>query len=424
MTHPGDDGRLSVVVSYCAFILVGVSAGVGGVLLPAQMADYGVDRSRIGFTFFVFSAGFMLAGSLAGPMMQRFDTRATLAAGVAVFVVSALYTATRPAFAGLLVVQLFLGYGIGVLESVLNTHLARMSRAAQRVNRLHAFFGVGALVGPLLATWMLRSWPWQRVWLVIAFATAVLLLGVLLLVPKAQWSAPGHAPHAAQPGTAPTMDAAAPSPTPASRGLLAAAVRERAVVLVALFLAVYVGLEISVGNWGFSFLVDARSQSQLHAGYALSGYWLGLTVGRFVISPAASRVGLSEVGVSFLCLAGVLAACALVWLSPGPAAGAGLALLGFFLGPLFPTAMAITPRLAEARIVPTAIGIVNGVSVIGGSALPWLAGTLSQSAGTSTLLPFCAALAGLLLLLWWRLARHVPPVGEVTGAGLDRCRDN
>lgn len=414
MTRLGDDSRLSVVVSYCAFILVGVSAGVGGVLLPAQMSDYGVDRSRIGITFFVFSAGFMLAGSVVGAMMQRFGTRATLAAGVAVFVVSALYTATRPAFAGLLVVQVFLGYGIGVLESVLNTHLARLPRAAQRVNRLHAFFGVGALVGPLLATWMLRSWPWQRVWLVIALADAVLLVGVLLLVPKTGWSVPGHTPHTAKPSAAPATDDAATSAAPTSRGLLAAAVREPAVVLVALFLAVYVGLEISVGNWGFSFLVDGRSQSQLFAGYALSGYWLGLTAGRFVISPAASRAGLSEVGVSFLCLAGVLAACGLVWLSPGPAAGAGFALLGFFLGPLFPTAMAITPRLAEAHIVPTAIGIINGVSVIGGSALPWLAGTLSQAAGTSTLLPFCAALAGLLLLLWWRLARHVPPVREVS----------
>lgn len=400
----GDSSRLSVVVSYGAFVLVGVSAGVGGVLLPAQMADYGVDRSKIGITFFVFSAGFMLAGSVVGALMERFGTRTTLAGGVAVFVASALYTATRPPFAGLLVVQLFLGCGIGVVESVLNTHLARLPRAAARVNRLHAFFGVGALVGPLLATWMLRSWPWQRVWLVIAMATAVLLLGVLALVPKAGWSVPGHAP----------APAAAPASASAGRGLLAAAVREPAVVLIALFLAVYVGLEISVGNWGFSFLVDGRSQSQLVAGYALSGYWLGLTAGRFVISPAASRAGLSEVGVSFLCLVGVLVACGLVWLSPGPAAAAGFALLGFFLGPLFPTAMAITPRLAEARIVPTAIGVINGVSVIGGSALPWLAGTLTQSAGTSTLLPFCAVLAALLLLLWWRLARHVPAVPEAS----------
>lgn len=410
MTRSGDDSRLSVLVSYFAFVMVGVSAGVGGVLLPAQMADYGVDRSRIGITFFIFSAGFMLAGSVVGPMMQRFGTRTTLAVGVAVFVVSALYTATRPVFAGLLIVQVFLGYGIGVVESVLNTHLARLRRAAQRVNRLHAFFGVGALIGPLLATWMLRSWPWQRLWLVIAFADALLLVSVLLLVPRAEWSDPAN----------PALTSPTPAgPAPASRGLLTAAVREPAIVLVALFLAVYVGLEISVGNWGFSFLLDARSPSRLLAGYAMSGYWLGLTLGRFVISPTASRAGLSEVGVSFLCLAGVLAACGLVWLSPGPAAGAGLALLGFFLGPLFPTAMAITPRLAEARIVPTAIGLINGVSVIGGSVLPWLAGTLSQSAGTSTLLPFCAGLAALLVLLWWQLSRHVPPPVREPSAVLD-----
>src|SRR5947209_20430267 len=107
MVRAGDASRLSVVASYCAFILVGVSAGVGGVLLPAQMADYGVDRSKIGITFFVFSAGFMLAGTAVGALMERFGTRATLASGVAVFVASALYTATRPVFAGLLVVQVF-----------------------------------------------------------------------------------------------------------------------------------------------------------------------------------------------------------------------------------------------------------------------------------------------------------------------------
>ncbi len=46
-----------VVLSYAAFILVGVSAGVAGVLLPAQIDDYGLDKATIGTTFFTFSAG-------------------------------------------------------------------------------------------------------------------------------------------------------------------------------------------------------------------------------------------------------------------------------------------------------------------------------------------------------------------------------
>jgi hypothetical protein len=46
-----------VWLSYAAFVLVGVGAGVSDVLRPAQMAGYGVDRAAIGLTFFTGSAG-------------------------------------------------------------------------------------------------------------------------------------------------------------------------------------------------------------------------------------------------------------------------------------------------------------------------------------------------------------------------------
>ena len=383
----GDRGRQAVAASYAAFVLIGISAGVGGVMLPAQMADYGVDRTKIGVTFFVFSAGFFLAGSTAGALVQRLGTRAALGAGTALFTLMSLYTATRPAFLALVILQAPLGYGIGVLESVFNAYIAQLPRASNRVNRLHAFFGVGALLGPLLATWLLRSFAWTSVYLVIAVLLVPLVAFVLAVFPRPGVSV-GEAVH---------------------RGLLTDTLRERAVLLGALFLAVYVGLEISVGNWGFSFLVDGRGESQLLAGYAVSGYWLGLTIGRFVISPAASRLGLTEVGMSFGCLAGIVAATGLIWSAAAPAlAGAGLVLLGFFLGPIFPTTMAITPRLTHDRLVPTAIGFINGISVVGGCVLPWLAGAITQAEGVSTLVPFCVVLAVLLVLIWWRLARHVP----------------
>ena len=54
-------------------------------------------------------------------------------------------------------------------------------------------------------------------------------------------------------------------------------------------------------------------------------------------------------------------------------ASVALMLLGFFLGPIFPTVMAITPRLAPPGLAPTAIGVMNAASVVGG----WR-GTLSQ----------------------------------------------
>jgi fucose permease len=84
-------------------------------------------------------------------------------------------------------------------------------------------------------------------------------------------------------------------------------------------------------------------------------------------------------------------------------------LLGFFLGPVFPTAVAFAPRLTTDRLAPAAIGVMNAGSVVGGAALPWAAGALAQGVGTWALAPFAAALAVLQLAVWWPLAARTGP---------------
>jgi len=151
--------RRAVLVSYAAFVLVGLSAGVSGVLLPSQMVTYGVGRSAIGISFFTSSAGFVLAGVTAGALIGRLGTRTALAVGGAAYALAGLYLASRPPFGMFLLVQLVAGYGTGVLESVLNVYLAARPGATTLLNRLHAFFGVGALLGPALAAWILGFAP-------------------------------------------------------------------------------------------------------------------------------------------------------------------------------------------------------------------------------------------------------------------------
>jgi fucose permease len=203
---------------------------------------------------------------------------------------------------------------------------------------------------------------------------------------------------------------AAPGREPSRTGLFATALRTPAVLLGAAFLAVYVGLEIGVGSWGFSFLADDRSVPALIAGYTISGYWLGLTLGRFVISPLASRLGLNAVAMTFGCLGGVIASCVLIWAAPVTAMESlGFVLLGFWLGPLFPTTMAIVPSLVAARLVPAAIGVMNGLSVLGGAGLPWFAGLLGQRVGIWTLIPLALVLAVGLVVIWRLLTGRMTP---------------
>jgi fucose permease len=270
-------------------------------------------------------------------------------------------------------------------------YLAALPGSTTLLNRLHGFFGVGALLGPPLAAWITSVTAWRVVWLVLALVALPLAAGFLVAYPR--------------PPSDPVLAGAEDT---AKHRLLRTTLRERGVLLGAALLTVYVGLELSVGNWSFNYLVDARDLAKTLAGFAVSGYWLGLTAGRFLLNPIVTRLGLTTVGQMYTCLAGVTATTLLTWLLPGRVpVVAGLVVLGFFLGPIFPTAMAMATEVTTARLVPAAIGLMNAGSVIGGAALPWLAGAIAQGAGIATLLPFALVLALLQLAVWWPTARLI-----------------
>ncbi|HZN17389.1 MAG TPA: MFS transporter [Micromonosporaceae bacterium] len=382
--------RVRLVLAFAGFILIGFAAGASGVLLPAQIAHYRLDKSVIGLLFFAFSAGYVLAGAVNGWLLRRAGTRTELLLGIATFGAAALGCALPPAYPGLLVLTLVLGFGAGIIDSGLNAYVASLPRHTARLNYLHAFYGVGALLGPVLAAALLDSGlPWNAVYLVFAAGSVPMLVGFGLGYPQA---------------TPPAADG------PARPSAVAAAVRHRAIVLTALFLAVYVGVEASIGNWGYSLLVEERGQDALLAGWAVSGYWFGFTAGRFVVNTLAERAGIGPVALAFSCLAAVAAATALAWVAPADLVVVlALAALGFFLGPVFPLTIAVLPRLAPAWLVPTSIGLLIGVSVVGGAFFPWLAGTVAHHLGLGTLLPYTLLLAGLMLVSWWRIARRVAP---------------
>jgi fucose permease len=143
--------RPPVLLAYATFVLIGIAAGGNGVLLLAQMGSYVVDRATIGITFFTGSVGFVLAGFHNGSLIHRFGFRVALAVGGGAYVLVGLYLATRPPFLACVLAQVVLGYASGVLESVLNAYLASLPDARALLNQLHAFFGVGALLGPVVA---------------------------------------------------------------------------------------------------------------------------------------------------------------------------------------------------------------------------------------------------------------------------------
>jgi fucose permease len=384
--------RSRIFLSYAIFILIGISASAPGVLVRAQMPEYGIDKATIALTFITFSIAYAAGGGLSGPLLHRLGDRAALVLGTGCFLTFALLIGLRPPFAVLVAMQLIGGFGAGMLDSVLNTQIARLPDATTPLNRLHAFFGVGALIGPALAAWQLDlGLHWTATWLTIAVLLVPLLVGAVVLTPARSVAADEHGGELA------------PS-------LLRATLAHRAVWIAGVFLLIYVGAEVSIGNWGPSLLAEDRGQNVLIAGLAVSGYWLGLTVGRFTLSPLATRLGYGPIGLTNACLAGTALGTVVAWAVPGAiGAGVGLVLVGFFFGPFFPTMVAVMPQLIRAGLMPTAIGVVVAMAAIGGALLPFVAGALADWQGIWSLLPYTLVATGAMAACWWRIAVRLGP---------------
>lgn len=92
---------------------------------------------------------------------------------------------------------------------------------------------------------------------------------------------------------------------------------------------------MSVG-WVVEFLIRVRGGKASHVGYVASGFWGGLTLGRIFLADITHRLGERRMVMLYVLLS--LVVQLIFWFVPNIITNAVMiSLLGFFLGPLFPT---------------------------------------------------------------------------------------
>ena len=391
--------RLPVALSFASFILIGASDGANGVLIPSLQTQYGIDKGTLSLVFLSGTAGYLSAAFSSGPLVAALGLRRLLLLAGATFALGAGIMSLTPPFLALIPGLLLIGFGAGILDAGLNAYIAGLPRSAPILNFLHAFYGAGALLGPLVATAVLTlGGPWSRVYFLWVLVAIVVLIGCGLVFPGRPPAIPGES----------------------GGGLLAGALRQRVIWLGALFLLIYVGTEVSVGGWSYSLLTETRHAPTVLAGWAVSGYWAGLTVGRIVLGALSNQVGAERLIQG--CLGGVAAGVLLLWGSQGMVLNAaGLALIGFSLGPIFPTTIALLSTRVPARLLPSGIGFVASAASMGAALLFWVAGTLADHFGLPAVLPYVLGLTVLLIAVWLALSatprpaaaegNKAPPVG-------------
>ncbi len=389
--------RLSV--AFFGFALIGANGGAVGVILPSLSIYYHIDKSVVGLLFLTSSVGYFLSAFSSSLLLEKLGQRAFLIVGAATFLLGTLTLGIKPPFFIVLSTRLFLGFGMAIIETGLNAYVVALPRHTSLLNTLHGFYGAGALVGPVVAAALLaQQWGWNSVYLTWCLLSLPLLIGfAVVFSPKLPRSSSREVEET-RPGN-----------------VLIAASRLPIVWWASLFLLLYVGIEVSLGSWGYSYLVEGQHRQAFISSLIVSGFWFGLTLGRFTLTNIAERLGLGNVSLIYACMAGILVGVLIIWLLPFEFfAAIGFCFIGFSLGPIYPTMVALVPDLVPSRLVPSAIGLLVSLSILGIALFPWLAGILAQNTGISSLLPYTMMLTALMLLSWWVIfhgfARKFRPV--------------
>ena len=378
--------RMQIGLSFFSFILIGANDGAIGVLIPSMRTHYDINNATIGLLFLFATAGYLIASFNTGLLAEKLGYRRFLLVGVSVFLCAVLIMSLMPPFIVLLFMLLPLGFGGAILDGGQNAYIAALPRNSALLNYLHAFYGIGALLGPIIASALLViGFQWNSVYVVWVVWSVILLIGISFTF-RSQIS-PAN------------VNAENTNKAIAKRNVLLTALTTRVVWLGALFLFLYVGAEASLGSWSYSFLTEIRHGTPLLMGWVVSGYWMGLTLSRLTLAKVSQSLG--EKRLIQYCIAGVIAGVLLIWLVPiGAVSALGLCLTGFSLGPIFPTTIALMSRMVSPRILASAIGFLTSFGAMGAALFPFLAGSLAQAIGLWSLLPYVIILTIVMLCLW------------------------
>ena len=180
------------------------------------------------------------------------------------------------------------------------------------------------------------------------------------------------------------------------------ALKTKTVILGALFIFAYQGAEVSISGWVISFLISVRNGNPASIGYVTAGFWSGITIGRFVLSPIAYKVG--EKPFVYAMIVGSAVFELLVWQVPNVIGDAvALAIVGLLLGPIYPCAMVIFSKGIKRTDQVSSLSVISAFGSSGGAIAPFTTGILAQAAGAFVLHPIAIGLFGVMLVCWYGL---------------------
>jgi fucose permease len=346
-----------IFLAYVAFISLGLPDGLLGVAYPSMRETFGLPLDALGTLIFSATLGYMLSSFNSGRIVTNFGVGKLLALSCLMTGTALIGYTVAPTWFFILIIGIFAGMGAGAIDAGLNTYIAA-NHSPSLMYWLHASFGIGITLGPLIITTGLDlTSSWRTGYIVVGVAQ--IILAVCFFITANRWRGSTEEEHITR------------------RVSMGSTLRLPVTWLSILLFIVYCGGEVIAGQWAYTLLTDSRSITPTLAGLWVAAYWGSFTAGRLTAGFIAKRFTTRQV-MRFSMTGAVIGAVFYLW-NPVPFVSLfGLMLVGFAFAPIFPSLISTSYERVGREHAANLIGFQVTAASAGIMLLPWLTGVLAK----------------------------------------------
>ena len=377
-----------ILLSFIAFIALGMPDGLLGVAWPSMRASFSVPLDAIGMLISASVLGYLTSSFLSGPLISRLGVGKVLAISCFLTGVPLVLYTIIPVWWLVVLMGVMGGLGAGAIDAGLNAYVAA-NFGEGLMQWLHASYGIGITLGPIIMTLSLANiGSWQTGYRVVGCFQLILAACFTLTLPVWKKKAGSNEEE---------EKLITEYKTP-----LLETLRQPRVWLSMLLFFLYVGAETSLGTWAYSLLTEARGVDPTAAGFITSSYWATFTIGRIIAGLFTKKIG----GKSLLqgsLLAALLGTLLLLGNLSEVMNLLAVALIGFAIAPIFPALMSGTKNRVGSRFAANTIGMQMASSGLGTGLIPGLLGVLARRFSLE-IIPICLVIMFAALFVVYRLS--------------------
>lgn len=371
---------LLLIVIFIDFIGLGIPDSLFGAAWPAINSDFGLPISAANAITVTMTVCSIISSLMSAKLTEKFSTSKIAAVSTALTAVGLFGFSISKNIYMMFFFTLFLGFGAGAIDAVLNNYVAVHYRASH-MNFLHCFYGIGVTLSPYLMSLALKNRSWQSGYH-LAFIIQ-LVISIIAFASLPLWQKNGRLSES--------------SDKKNEKSSFAELIKLPGIKSTWLVFFGSCALEYVSGTWSSSFLVNSRGITVDRAALFVTVYYGGIAFGRFLSGIFSSKLKPQQI----ILIGTILIIPAIVLVSqpfiPNLIA-VGMFLIGLGNGPLYPNMVHLTPIRFGAQRSQAVMGSQMAAAYIGILSMPTLTGFLAQKFSTD-IFPYClAVLYGIMLI--------------------------